>query len=102
MFVTSQANNEGITPKPTHKSATASEIINALVSVAEISSAADEVDCYSISSDSKNRKNPAKNPKPGLHLQKQLREVLINYKWKEKYPLRKNIRGFSVIQDVRY
>ena len=35
---------------------------------AEISSAADEKDCKSISSDGKKRKNPAKNPKPDLHL----------------------------------
>ena len=34
---------------------------------AEISSAANEEDCKSISSDSQKWKNPAKNPKPGLH-----------------------------------
>ena len=33
MFVTSQANREGITPKPTRESATASETINAFVLV---------------------------------------------------------------------
>ena len=34
---------------------------------AEISSAADEEDYKCISSDCKKRKNPSKNPKPGLH-----------------------------------
>ena len=70
MFVTSQANREGITPKPTRESATASETIKKRVCFgAEISSAADEEDCYPISSDGKKRKNPAKNSKPGLHPQ---------------------------------
>ena len=35
---------------------------------AEISSAANEEDYKSISNDSQKWKNPAKNPKPGLHL----------------------------------
>ena len=35
---------------------------------AEISSAANEEDCKSISTDGQKWKNPAKNPKPGLHL----------------------------------
>ena len=35
---------------------------------AEISSAANEEDCKSISNDSQKWKNPAKNPKPSLHL----------------------------------
>ena len=35
---------------------------------AEISSAANEKDCKSISNDGQKWKNPAKNPKPGLHL----------------------------------
>ena len=47
----SQKNSEGKTLKPTQKSATASETINALVFGAEISSAANEEDCKSISSD---------------------------------------------------
>ena len=34
---------------------------------AEISSATDEEDCKSISKDGQEWKNPAKNPKPGLH-----------------------------------
>ena len=33
----------------------------------EISSATDEEDCKSISKDGQEWKNPAKNPKPGLH-----------------------------------
>ena len=35
---------------------------------AEISSAANEKDCKSISNDGQKWKNPAKNPKPGLQL----------------------------------
>ena len=35
---------------------------------AEIPSAADEKDCKSISNDGQKWKNPAKNPKPGFHL----------------------------------
>ena len=35
---------------------------------AEISSAANEKDCISIANDGQKWKNPAKNPKPGLHL----------------------------------
>ena len=35
---------------------------------AEISSAANKKDCNSISKDGQKRKNPAKDPKPGLHL----------------------------------
>ena len=35
---------------------------------AEILSAANEEDCKSISKDGQEWKNPAKNPKPGLHL----------------------------------
>ena len=35
---------------------------------AEISSAANDEDSKSISNDSQKWKNPAKNPKPGLHL----------------------------------
>ena len=38
---------------------------------AEISSAANEEDCKSISNDSQKWKNSAKNPKPGLHLNRQ-------------------------------
>ena len=34
---------------------------------AEISSATDEEDCYSISKDGQEWKNLAQNPKPGLH-----------------------------------
>ena len=34
---------------------------------AEISSAANEEDCKSISNDGQEWKNPAKDPKPGLH-----------------------------------
>ena len=66
MLVTSQAKREVITLKPTQKSATASET-KSVGFGAEISSAAVEEDYKSISSDGKKRKNPSKNPKPGLH-----------------------------------
>ena len=73
----SQANREGITPKPTHKSATASETINALVLVRRFSLPQTRKIVIPFPAMAKKRKNPAKNPKPGLHPQKQLREVLI-------------------------
>ena len=48
---------------------------------AEISSAANEEDCKSISNDSQKWKSPAKNPKPGLHLNRYRKFLLtIDYK----------------------
>ena len=66
VFVILQKNCEGITLKPEIRHG---EWNNKRVGFgAEISSAANEEDCKSISNDGQKWKKPAKNPKPGLHL----------------------------------
>ena len=69
MLVTSHINKEGITLKPTQKSATASETINALVLVQRfrLLQTRKITNPFPVMQYGKKGKNPSKDPKPGLH-----------------------------------
>ena len=103
MFVTSHANKEGTTLKPTQKSATASETINALVLVRRfrLLQTRKIVNPFPVMA-RKERTHPRIQNQVSIRTNGRKEKFLLTTQIKQKCPLHKNVRRLYVIHCQMY